>query len=44
MVDLLLFDSPIGIFELGNYKESLLGSDSFTSSVLVLKLDGSYNS
>ena len=41
VIDLLLFDSPSGIFTLGNYKESLLGSDSFTSSVLAVKLDGS---
>ena len=41
VVDLLL---SIDIFEFGNYKESLLGLDSFTSSVLALKLDGSYKS
>ena len=37
VVDLLLFDSPVGIFQLGNYKGSLLGSDNFISSVLAIK-------
>ena len=39
----MYFDNPTGIFELGNYKGSLLGSDKYTSPVLAVTLDGSTN-
>ena len=41
VTDMMVFDDPIGIFELGDYPGSLLGSNKFTSPVLALLLDGS---
>ena len=35
------FEDPGGIFHVGNYKKSLLGSEKFKSTVLVVKLDAS---
>ncbi len=37
--DLVYFQNPTGIFKLGNYKGSLLGSRKYTSPVLVVVLD-----
>ena len=41
VTDMMVFDDPIGIFELGDYRGSLLGSNKYTSPVLALLLDGS---
>ena len=35
------FEDPSGIFHVGNYRKSLLGSEKFKSPVLVVKLDAS---
>ena len=41
VADFITFESPSGIFKIGKYKGSLIGSKKFSSSVLAIKLDTS---
>ena len=41
MTEIRCVEDPSGIFHLGNYRKSLLGSEKFKSPVLVVKLDAS---
>ena len=43
VTDIMYFNNPAGIFELGEHKGSLLGSKKYTSPVLAVALNGNFN-
>ena len=43
VADFITFKSPSGIFKIGKYKGSLIGSKKFSSPVLAIKMDASYS-